>query len=132
MPGDTKPTIPKRLRKAGRALFRAISQDYLLEPHHRTTLQGAAENLDRYNAAREVLDKEGLVYEHKGKYLARPEELRRGWREQVEGLGLEADVLRVLTRAQDGGVPLTVLLDDDDLLRRLRERNLLACFRVVT
>jgi hypothetical protein len=64
--------------------------------------------------------------------LAGPEELRRTWVEQVQGLGLEDDVLRLLTRAQNGGVPLAVLLDDEDLLQRLREHSLLACFRVVT
>jgi len=55
------PKPPAHLTKLTRAWWVAIAEQFQLEPHHELLLTAAAESLDRYQQAREILAREGLV-----------------------------------------------------------------------
>jgi P27 family predicted phage terminase small subunit len=55
------PKAPTHLKRAGRELWTRVVAEYELQPHHLTLLRLAAESLDRADAARKVVDAEGLV-----------------------------------------------------------------------
>jgi len=66
--------IPRGLKTAGRGFFRDVAEFCILEPHHVALLTLGAEALDRYVAARKVLDAEGMTFTDKhGQPRARPE-----------------------------------------------------------
>jgi len=57
----TTPAAPKHLSAATKKWWRAVVDDYALEQHHLKLLQAAAESWDRMQAARALVDLEGLV-----------------------------------------------------------------------
>ena len=63
--------------------------------------------------------------------LAAPGELKKHVAALIQGLNLRTEVLGVLERAQQGGLPLSELLADPELIERLREARILNCLRVV-
>jgi P27 family predicted phage terminase small subunit len=64
---------PKHLKRAGKTLWKAILDDFVLESHHLTVLQVACESLDRLTEARETLAADGLTYrDDKGGIHAHP------------------------------------------------------------
>ena len=64
---------PKHLRAATRRWVEGIDRDYQLESHHHRLLVLAGESWDRCVAAREALEKHGLVYNGKFGPKPRPE-----------------------------------------------------------
>ena len=54
---------PKHLERATKAWWRALVDEYELEPHHVRLLTLAAEAWDRCQQARQVLAEKGLTYE---------------------------------------------------------------------
>ena len=55
------PTPPKALSREGKALWRTVTADYDLEPHHLRLLRLFLEALDRAAEAQKVLDEGGIV-----------------------------------------------------------------------
>ena len=53
---------PTHLKPATRRWWRAVWESFELEDHHRKLLDLAATAWDRAESAREVLDREGVVY----------------------------------------------------------------------
>lgn len=69
-----KVKVPTHLQPETKAWFRRVCRDYVLEPHHVRLLIMAGEAWDRSNAAREVLEKDGLTYQDRfGAPRLRPE-----------------------------------------------------------
>jgi phage terminase small subunit len=69
-----KPRAPDHLRPATAKWWRAVQDDYELEPHHIRLLTLAAESWDRTAQAREVLDRDGITYlDRFGAPRSRPE-----------------------------------------------------------
>lgn len=69
-----KPKPPEHLQPATAAWWKAVVEDYELEPHHLRLLQLAGESWDRCQAARAVLDADGISYTDRfGAPRARPE-----------------------------------------------------------
>jgi phage terminase small subunit len=67
-------TAPKHLKAATRRWFAEIAREYRLEPHHTRLLTLAGEAWDRCEAAREVIDSQGVTYTDRfGAPRARPE-----------------------------------------------------------
>lgn len=64
------PRAPAHLSAPARALWRAILADYALEAHHLATLTKALEAFDRCEAARAIVDRDGLTVD--GRYGPRP------------------------------------------------------------
>ena len=64
-PGKTKPNnivkVPKHLTAASKRFYEQVCNDYMLESHHERLLQLLCEAFDRSQAARKVLEKEGLT-----------------------------------------------------------------------
>lgn len=58
----TMPKAPPHLSPATQHWWRAVFREYRLEPHHLRLLQLAGESWDRCQAARAVLDVEGISY----------------------------------------------------------------------
>src|SRR5215218_3170208 len=68
------PEPPEHLSDQTAAWWRAVLQDYELEPHHLRLLQAAGEAWDRYRQARSALAEHGLTFtDEKGMVRARPE-----------------------------------------------------------
>jgi P27 family predicted phage terminase small subunit len=55
------PNPPEHLSEDGAAWWRAVNRDYALEPHHLRLLQSACESWDRAQAARALVDAEGIT-----------------------------------------------------------------------
>ncbi len=91
------PKPPGHLRAATRRWFSAVVADYDLDPHHIRILTLAAEAWDRGQAAREIVDKDGLTYTDRfGQPKARPEvaierDSRIGFARLIRELGLDAE-----------------------------------------
>ncbi len=65
---------PAHLKPATATWWTSVVADYSLEPHHLRLLQAACEAWDRMQAARAVIDKEGLTFEDRnGEPRVRPE-----------------------------------------------------------
>lgn len=58
----TTPKPPKHLSRKMKAFWRSIAAEYCLEDQHINLLTLALEAYDRGQEAREILDKEGIVY----------------------------------------------------------------------
>lgn len=56
------PRAPRHLRPATRRWWSSVVAEYELEPHHVRLLTAAAEAWDRYQAARVVIDRDGVSY----------------------------------------------------------------------
>ena len=56
------PEAPAHLRPDTAAWWREVVESYVLEPHHLKILLMAATAWDRYEEAREVIEKEGLTF----------------------------------------------------------------------
>jgi phage terminase small subunit len=68
------PAPPKHLSAKTRRWFAAVCNDFELEDHHVRLLELACEAWDRTQAARAVIDAEGMVYTDRfGAPRARPE-----------------------------------------------------------
>lgn len=71
---NAKPKPPAHLRPATRRWYRETLATFELEPHHLRLLTLAAEAWDRTQAAREVLDRDGISYVDRfGAPRSRPE-----------------------------------------------------------
>lgn len=92
---DTKP--PAHLRPATRRWFSLVLNDYELDPHHIRLLTLAAEAWDRGQAAREVIDRDGMTFADRfGQPKARPEvaierDSRIGFARLLRELALDVD-----------------------------------------
>ena len=53
---------PRHLKRATKRWFREVVAEWGLEPHHVRILTVACEAFDRCCQAREVIDREGLIY----------------------------------------------------------------------
>jgi len=72
--GFKAPKAPTNLRPATRKWWRSVLVDYALEEHHIRLLTLAAEAWDQSQAAREVLDRDGLTFlDRFGQPKERPE-----------------------------------------------------------
>jgi phage terminase small subunit len=68
------PKPPAHLQKATKLWWKTIVADFELESHHLRLLQAACESWDRLQAARIVLDRDGVSYVDRfGAPRARPE-----------------------------------------------------------
>lgn len=68
------PKPPKHLRKPTQKWFKSVAEDYELDGHHIKLLTLAAEAWDQSQAAREVLDRDGLTFlDRFGQPKERPE-----------------------------------------------------------
>ena len=65
------PLPPKHLKADGRALWRSVHRDFVLEDWQLRVLVAACDAMDRMVQAREVLDAEGLTVDHE-KHGLRP------------------------------------------------------------
>lgn len=54
--------IPSHLSKLSKKFYKRVISDYDLENHHLKILLLACECLDRINEAKEVIDKDGIIY----------------------------------------------------------------------
>lgn len=71
---EKTPKPPAHLRKPTQKWFRQVVQDFDMEPHNLKLLIRACEAFDRGEAAREVIDRDGLTYTDRfGCPRARPE-----------------------------------------------------------
>ena len=82
MSGMRKPklpgvAVPSHLQAAGQRLFRATAEAFVIEDeHHRVTLLLACEHRDRAEAARVVVERDGMTYaDTRGVVRPRPEVL---------------------------------------------------------
>jgi phage terminase small subunit len=95
MVNNIKP--PGHLRVATRRWFASVVADFDLEPHHRRLLTLAAEAWDRGQAAREIVDRDGMTYDDRfGQPKARPEiaierDSRIGFARLIRELGLDVE-----------------------------------------
>ena len=55
------PTAPQHLSKAATTLYAAVLTSYALEPHHVAVLVKALEAFDRAEAARAVIERDGIL-----------------------------------------------------------------------
>jgi hypothetical protein len=55
------PRPPAGLRKSGRALWRAVLEDYALDTHEETILREACRTADSLDALQTLLDNEGMT-----------------------------------------------------------------------
>ena len=70
----TTDTLPAHLTPDTREWWEVVCEQYVLEDHHVRLLTLACEAFDRGQAARELLDREGLTYEDRfDQPKARPE-----------------------------------------------------------
>jgi P27 family predicted phage terminase small subunit len=68
------PKPPKHLNAPTKAWWRKVVESFELEAHHLKLLQAAAESWDRMQAARTVIDRDGLTFVDRfGSPRARPE-----------------------------------------------------------
>ncbi len=68
--------VPEHLSETSAAWFRKVCRDYEMQPHHAHMLRLAAEALDRGEAARQVVERDGMSYEDRnGQPKMRPEAL---------------------------------------------------------
>jgi P27 family predicted phage terminase small subunit len=58
---EALPSPPKSLKKEGKALWNRVVEGFELEPYQMQTLRLACECLDRIEACRQVLQREGLM-----------------------------------------------------------------------
>jgi len=92
-----KPQAPQHLRKATAEWFLGVLAEFELDNHHRKLLTLAAEAWDRCEAAREIIDKEGLiVLDRFGQQKAHPafaieRDSRVGFCRTLRELGLDVD-----------------------------------------
>ena len=90
-----KTDAPDHLRPETARWFTEVCKTFDLESHHRRLLRLAAESWDRGQQAREILDREGLIFEDRfGSPKARPEisierDSRIGFARLVRELGLD-------------------------------------------
>jgi hypothetical protein len=90
---------PKHLKAATKKWWMAVEADYDLQDHHRRVLTLAAEAWDRCEAARGVIDDEGLTYTDRfGAPRLRPEvaverDSRLAFVRCVRELDLDGDVV---------------------------------------
>lgn len=71
---EAKMEAPEHLRPETRKWFEGVCKEFLLEPHHVRLLTLAAQSWDRGEAAREVIDKDGLTFVDRfGQPKPRPE-----------------------------------------------------------
>lgn len=88
---------PGHLRAATRRWFAAVVSDYDLDPHHVRLLTLAAEAWDRGQAAREIIDRDGMTFTDRfGQPKARPEiaierDSRIGFARLIRELGLDVE-----------------------------------------
>ncbi|MHA6297851.1 P27 family phage terminase small subunit [Devosia sp. CAU 1758] len=69
---NTKP--PGHLQPATRKWFTSVLADYDMDPHHIRLLTLAGEAWDRGQAAREIIDRDGMTFDDRfGQPKARPE-----------------------------------------------------------
>lgn len=74
MPENTPSPPPEHLQPATKAWWKQIVADFELESQHLRLLQAACESWDRLQAARAVLDRDGISYlDRFGAPRARPE-----------------------------------------------------------
>lgn len=94
MPPSTVPKAPRGLSAPSRALWEAIVADYVLMPHHLSLLEQAMRSLDRAEAARRLVDAEGLLVAGKLHPLTRVErDSRDQFARIVKQLGLDLEAL---------------------------------------
>lgn len=95
--GPATPRPPKHLRPATAKWFEGVTDEFDLEPHHVRLLTLAAEAWDRGQAAREVIDRDGLTYVDRfGSPKARPEvgierDSRIGFARLIRELALDVE-----------------------------------------
>lgn len=66
--------LPGHLRPATKRWFASVLEDYDLDPHHIRLLTLAGEAWDRGQAAREIIDRDGMTFDDRfGQPKARPE-----------------------------------------------------------
>lgn len=56
-----RPNAPRHLSAAAKALYQDVAGDYQLEPHHLAILTKALEAFDRAEAARAVVERDGIL-----------------------------------------------------------------------
>src|SRR5687768_4787658 len=67
------PKAPRHLSEASRTWWRTCVKEFRLEQHHLKLLQSACECWDRLQAARQIIDKEGLTFvDDRGNVRAHP------------------------------------------------------------
>src|SRR5262245_21880114 len=102
MPSDMKTkrpefSAPKHLKPQTRRWFSSVCDERVVEPHHVRVLQVAGELWDRKEAARSVLETNGLTYQDRfGCPRPRPEvamvrDAELGFLRAVRELGLDAE-----------------------------------------
>jgi hypothetical protein len=70
----TRPVAPAHLSLAARRIYLAVVREYQMEPQDEAVLVKACEAFDRAEAARLVIEREGMTYEDRfGAPHARPE-----------------------------------------------------------
>ncbi|MDX3928696.1 MAG: hypothetical protein QHC90_23185 [Shinella sp.] len=95
--GVAAPKPPPHLRKTTAKWWKSVLVEYDLEPHHVRLLTLAAEAWDRGQAAREVIDAEGMTFDDRfGQPKARPEiaierDSRIGFARLIRELGLDIE-----------------------------------------
>lgn len=91
------PRPPKHLRKPTQTWFKDVLTDYDLESHHVRLLTLAGEAWDRGQAAREVIDQDGMTFNDRfGQPKPRPEiaierDSRIGFARLIRELALDVD-----------------------------------------
>jgi len=95
---------PEHLGPAGRRLFRVVSDNFVLEPHHEIILLAAAEALDRSAEARARVAAEGLTVKDRfgidrpHSLLATERDSRIAFLRALAALGLDVEGAAVVGR----------------------------------
>ena len=87
------PSAPKGLSKASKELWGDIVSEWILDSSQLATLRVGLESLDRLQVAKDVLDREGCMYEHNGMMKLHPavvleKQSRAGFYQAIKILGL--------------------------------------------
>ena len=87
------PMVPRGLSKASQKLWKEIVEQWILDPSQLSVLRVGLESLDRLQAAKKTLDREGCTHEHNGLMRLHPavvleKQSRAGFYQAIKILGL--------------------------------------------